>query len=344
MTLRKRPTQAAQDKPSLAGAPIDLSSAMTRHTMIEKLQMISASRKDNDLAHVLATARGMLPSSEMELIAEAGALLARNDLSIGRGDGTAFAPPDLSAPVGRQARKKMKKEMIVEDVHELQGPQTPGAHPGVGLEVIRGSAPDLSRNTMTTRGSTDSQKINSEPTDMDTGSHASIQDQTRSGKKRVRVFKHKITDETRLVVKYYAFAGHKQEEIAAAMGVSLDTLQRHYRYELDHATQEIGARLAHRLVSIALHGHGKEAVTALIFLLKSRVGFREEPTKHEFDITVGGTIQHEHYALTHEERANRVLQIIAGGGPQATRLLDLKRPRDLEAQPGDADGSLPLPS
>lgn len=390
--LRKRSVSKTDDVQD-NDRPLDLSEALTRHAALKKLEQIaSAKRADpNDVAHALLVGRNMLPASEEELIAEAGALLARDDISLGRGDAKAFAPPDLSAPAGRG-----RKDLIVQDlsspndgqtvskiiaaqtldtispkdgrpkdgqsdVQDLSSPRN-GQAPRGGQEYNRSDTRITAQTLMTTRPDAEvNGSISPEAAAaavQDTHSYGGqagggmtelastipAPDQIRSSKKSRQGVQHRITPETRMFVKYWAFAGHAHEVIAAALGISRPTLLEHYRYELDYGAQELTARLAHRLVSIALHGQGKEAVTALIFLLKAKGGFREEPQRVDVDVNVSGSIQHEHYALTHEERANRLLQIIAAGqaaGAGSTYTVESKR---VASEPGDADGRLPLPS
>ena len=76
--------------------------------------------------------------------------------------------------------------------------------------------------------------------------------------------------------------GIPQDQIAAEIGVSLHTLERHYRADLDE-----GIRKANSLVVQNLHRQATKdspnAVTAAIWWTKSRMQWRE---KHDIDVTV----------------------------------------------------------
>lgn len=133
---------------------------------------------------------------------------------------------------------------------------------------------------------------------------------------------HKPNPLTRRIVRVLAACGIPQDAITEIIDIDKATLAKHYRYELDNGLHEVNARVAHRLYSLALHGSGKEAVTAMIFWLKTRAGYREAD-RLEIDVT--GTVQHEHTALTHEERANRLLQLLNPGAAGGAGQSDPKR-------------------
>lgn len=80
------------------------------------------------------------------------------------------------------------------------------------------------------------------------------------------------TEEQRQLVKFLAARGAKQIEIAQFIGIRSDkTLRRHFREELNRAAVEANGKVAQALLKKALDGN----VTALIFWLKCRAGWRE---------------------------------------------------------------------
>jgi hypothetical protein len=71
--------------------------------------------------------------------------------------------------------------------------------------------------------------------------------------------------------------GVPQIDISKVIGIERSTLQKHYREELDTATAKANSRVAQSLYNKAL-GDGSSAVTAAIFWLKTRGGWRETNT------------------------------------------------------------------
>jgi hypothetical protein len=82
---------------------------------------------------------------------------------------------------------------------------------------------------------------------------------------------HVPTDQTREEVRRFAKVCD-QQQIALLLGVSTDTLQRHYRFELDIGRVESVAAVGSKLLQKALAGHTPE----MIFYLKSRGGWSEK--------------------------------------------------------------------
>lgn len=105
-----------------------------------------------------------------------------------------------------------------------------------------------------------------------------------------------------------ALAGYgiPETEIGGVIGIDAKTLRKHYREELDHGHTKANARVAENLYRKAT-GEGREAVTAAIFWLKTRAGWREnaapEPAKDEpvqviirkFVDPAGNTVQQQSY-------------------------------------------------
>jgi hypothetical protein len=66
-------------------------------------------------------------------------------------------------------------------------------------------------------------------------------------------------------------AGNTQPVIARALGISEDTLQRHFAYELQNGREDINAALGKSIVQLALKGDR----TMLIFAAKTRLGWSQ---------------------------------------------------------------------
>lgn len=98
------------------------------------------------------------------------------------------------------------------------------------------------------------------------------------------------TPKDRATVKAMAGYGIPHDDIAAVIGATAKTLRKHFRDELDLAATQANAAVAQRLFQVATAGTGKEAVTAAIFWLKARAGWRDA-TKLEHSGTDGGPVQ-----------------------------------------------------
>ncbi len=85
-----------------------------------------------------------------------------------------------------------------------------------------------------------------------------------------------------------AMAGYgvPEADIAGIIGIDPKTLRKHYRRELDHGHVKANVKVAENLYRKAT-GEGREAVTAAIFWLKTRAGWKETTT-HEFGGVTGG--------------------------------------------------------
>jgi hypothetical protein len=80
--------------------------------------------------------------------------------------------------------------------------------------------------------------------------------------------------------------GVPETEIAGVLGVDPKTLRKHYRAELDHGHTKANARVAESLYRKAT-SDGPQSVTAAIFWLKTRAGWRETLVQqHAGHITV----------------------------------------------------------
>jgi hypothetical protein len=85
----------------------------------------------------------------------------------------------------------------------------------------------------------------------------------------------KPTPAQRAQVKAMAGYGVPQFDIANVIGCSPPTLRVHFWQELETAAIVANAKVAQTLFRIATQGTGKEAVTAAIFWLKCRAGWRD---------------------------------------------------------------------
>jgi hypothetical protein len=82
---------------------------------------------------------------------------------------------------------------------------------------------------------------------------------------------HQPTDATRQTVSLHATVGTRQEVIAEILGISVDSLQRHYRSELDTSREKANANVGGALYKKAMNGD----TASMIFWLKTRARWRE---------------------------------------------------------------------
>lgn len=82
---------------------------------------------------------------------------------------------------------------------------------------------------------------------------------------------HEPTARSRTIVRTMAGMGAPQEGIAQKVGISVDTLDKYYRLELDAGTVEANAAMAGALYKTGISGN----VAAQIFWLKTRAGWKE---------------------------------------------------------------------
>src|SRR5215217_4737723 len=85
----------------------------------------------------------------------------------------------------------------------------------------------------------------------------------------------------RQMVEAMAGCGVPEADIAVVIGIAPKTLRRHFRDELDMGHIKASAKIAGNLYRIAT-GSGREAVTAAIFWLKVRAGWREPLGSREY--------------------------------------------------------------
>jgi len=107
---------------------------------------------------------------------------------------------------------------------------------------------------------------------------------------------HERTDEMAHQVETMVGLGMVQEDIGKVLKLSPDTLQRHYRDELDNGKAKAGLTLRRRAYQLAM-GEGsapgtspdtshRSATAMTMFLLKTQHGFKER-MGHDFE---GGNI------------------------------------------------------
>ncbi len=84
---------------------------------------------------------------------------------------------------------------------------------------------------------------------------------------------HNPTERTRGEVSALAGFGTKEDDIAAYLGIAPKTLRKHYSVELRTGHVKTNAAVAKSLYKQAIAGN----VSAAIFFLKTRAGWRENP-------------------------------------------------------------------
>ena len=86
---------------------------------------------------------------------------------------------------------------------------------------------------------------------------------------------HRPTSDTRSMVSTMVAIGIPQATIAKVVGIAEKTLRKHYREEIDVALPRVNARVAQSLYRKATSDTHPQSVTAAIFWLKTRAGFKE---------------------------------------------------------------------
>lgn len=124
--------------------------------------------------------------------------------------------------------------------------------------------------------------------------------------------KHQPTEKERGQVNAMAAYGVPEDRIALVIGIAPKTLRKHYRRELDTAHTEATAKVAECLWNNATK---KNNVSAQIFWMKTRGGWREAPQELQHSGAIG------HYDLSKLSNADlkRVEAILSaaaiGGNP-----------------------------
>lgn len=99
---------------------------------------------------------------------------------------------------------------------------------------------------------------------------------------------HIATAENKKLVAAYMIAGLSQEQAARSLGISVDTLDKHYRHELDNAHADAVAGVGGTLLQRAMAGD----TSSMIFYLKTR-GRWSETQRLEHSGPAGGKIEVE---------------------------------------------------
>lgn len=104
-------------------------------------------------------------------------------------------------------------------------------------------------------------------------------------KKKAHNTPHEPTPKDRVLVQLAKTSGMTHDQIARQLEISRPTLEKHYREELDKGHDAIILKVFQNLVGIALNANDrKSALTASMFILKSKGGFNDkaaEMTKDE---------------------------------------------------------------
>jgi len=94
---------------------------------------------------------------------------------------------------------------------------------------------------------------------------------------------HEPTAEQRLLVEALSAYGVTHDLIAGMIGISDETLRKHYRRELDYGLANLTAKVANSLVQKALSQRA-DAVNAAKFFLQARAGWATEQ-RHTVNVT-----------------------------------------------------------
>ncbi|MER9965590.1 hypothetical protein [Mesorhizobium sp. M0060] len=85
---------------------------------------------------------------------------------------------------------------------------------------------------------------------------------------------HEPTETSRRFVEALAGIAVSQAEIATALAITLPTLRKHYRAELDRGAARVEAKLVGHLLRLA-NGSDGTALRAVMFALQARFGWSQ---------------------------------------------------------------------
>jgi len=129
--------------------------------------------------------------------------------------------------------------------------------------------------------------IKPQPAGAATGLPAVPEPKKRARKANGQQAAHEPTDLLRRTVSLGAFIGYTQEQIARLIEVDVKTLLKYYEDELTRGAERIGSAVAGNLVSIATQQQDrKAALTACIFIAKTRLGMRERDFSAEAEAKI----------------------------------------------------------
>jgi hypothetical protein len=97
---------------------------------------------------------------------------------------------------------------------------------------------------------------------------------------------HKVTDANKVLCRTLSAVGIPHEDIAMKIGISADTLVKHYKEDLDNGRIDANASIGQTLFQQAKNGN----TAAAIFWLKTRARWKETQT-HEITGAEGGAIK-----------------------------------------------------
>jgi hypothetical protein len=110
--------------------------------------------------------------------------------------------------------------------------------------------------------------------------------------------KHEPTPKDRQLVQLFMAQGYTVERAARAMGIGETTLRKYYTEELETGADKAMSAVAGTLFGIAMDRNHPKCVTAAIFLLKTKGGYKEsapaaDPENPDervsFTINIGGS-------------------------------------------------------
>ena len=118
---------------------------------------------------------------------------------------------------------------------------------------------------------------------------------------------HRPDAALRRLVEHHAAIGTLHQQIAKVLGLSLNTLKKHYREELDLGLARANAVVSGTLFNLARNGN----VTAAIFWMKTRGGWQERAGL-ELSGPGGRPVETIHRRMSPEEAAKAYAATLAG--------------------------------
>lgn len=122
---------------------------------------------------------------------------------------------------------------------------------------------------------------------------------------------HEPTAATRGAVESMTAYGIPQDEIARSLGITANTLRKHYRDEIETAVTKANARVAQTLFKMATDPSHKSCAASAMFWAKTRMGWRET-THVEMTGADKGPMQFEEVARDADAFASRISGLAAG--------------------------------